>query len=245
MADPADLSQSQDVGDTPTRRPDTQPFSSQAAQRALIAETLDWCASHFGTARARFLRPLASGGWSVFTRQHDTLAQHDADEAEAAMAWNVGLSRQPLLVTRPRVSHLDGSGLRPIALTSYLGIPVVVQDRLVGVVECAGDVRSDIESALYTALPRLARFGSRLLYDPALQPRPAITPETIITANSEVWSSAPLTLTASELSLLMALDGTLSAATVAEAAGLDTDRALSLIETLLERGLVAVSGTSR
>jgi GAF domain-containing protein len=215
-----------------------EPPGSHAAQRAFIADTLDWCASLFGTTRARFIRPLATGGWCVYTRQHDTLALHQADEAEAAMAWNVGLSRQPLLVTRPRVSRLDGSGLRPIALTSYLGIPLVVQDRLVGVIECAGDVRPDIESALYTALPRLAEAGARLLYDPALQRQPAIALDTRVALNSAVWTSDSFALSPAELALLAQLSEPATIALAATAAGLEPDEALGLIEGLLGRGLL-------
>lgn len=211
------------------------------AQRAYIAETLDWCAELFGTSRARFIRPLASGRWYVYTRQRDTLTTHTADFAEGAMAYAVGLGRQPLVVTRPRVSNPDGSNLRPIALTSYLGIPIVVQDRLVGVIECAGDVRPDVDVALFSAMPRLTQVGMRLLFDPSLQARPAASPESSLALTSEVWSATEITLTAEEMTFLAAVDADATVATVAVAVGIDLQDAVALAASLAQRGLITIS----
>ncbi|HUH06543.1 MAG TPA: GAF domain-containing protein, partial [Egibacteraceae bacterium] len=136
--------------------PGVDPSSHVAHSREeFISETLDWCAELFRSQRARFVRPTESGGWIVYTRQNNVLSTHEADYAEAAMARAVGLGRHPLVVTRPRVTRPGTTDLRPISVSSYLGIPLISQDRLVGVIECAGEARPDIEAALQVALPRL------------------------------------------------------------------------------------------
>ncbi|HYI14969.1 MAG TPA: GAF domain-containing protein [Thermomicrobiales bacterium] len=226
----------------PTDLGDALPAFDQdlaETQEEFIAQTLNWCAELFGASRARFIRPLDSGTWIVYTRQNDSVLTHMADQAEIAMAYTVGLSRQPLVVTRPRISKIDGSGLRPIALKSYLGIPIVCQDRLIGVVEFAGDVRPDMESALYSAAPRLANVGQRLLFDPGLRrKRGAITPDTSVALSSGVWARGNIVITPEEMTFLAAITGPMPLATIATAANLDTGRTLTVADELIERGLI-------
>lgn len=223
---------------------DTLPDHDQQQARTreeLIAQTLGWCADLFGASRARFIRPMPSGDWVIYTRQQESVLTHMADWAEIAMAYTVGLSRQPIVVNRPRISRIDGSGLRPIALKTYLGIPVICQDRLVGVVEFAGDVRPDIDSALYSAMPRLANAGERLIFDPGLERRPqAIGPDTRISLTAAVWSRGDITITPEELSLLAAITGPTTVASAASIANLDIERAIELASGMLNRGLVQI-----
>jgi GAF domain-containing protein len=209
-------------------------------QEAFITETLAWCADLFRTTRARFIRPLDAGTWIVYTRQRESVVTHAADHAEIAMAYTVGLGRQPLSVTRPRISRADGSGLRPIALTSYLGIPVVCQDRLVGVVEFAGEVRSDFEYALNEALPKLQTAGQRLLFDPMLNARIEVTPETFCTLDAFVWTVDTVSLTSDELRFAAQLIGPTTVSDAASAADMDIDDAVEVARRLAERGLLAV-----
>ena len=211
-----------------------------AKQEAFISETLTWCADLFQTTRARFIRPLDVGTWIVYTRQKDTVTTHAADYAEIAMAYTVGLGRQPLAVTRPRISRADGGGLRPIALTSYLGIPVVCQDRLVGVVEFAGEVRADFEMALHEALPRLHSAGQRLLFDPALNARNEVTPETFCTLDAFVWTSNSVSMTGEEFAFVSQIIGPTTVFDAAFAADLDVEIAVGLARGLAERGVLAV-----
>lgn len=211
-----------------------------AKQEAFIAETLDWCADLFRTSRARFIRPLDAGTWIVYTRQGDSVVTHAADYAEIAMAYTVGLGRNPLLVTRPRISRADGTALRPIALTSYLGIPVVCQDRLVGVVEFAGEVRSDFERALDDALPRLQTAGQRLLFDPVLNARIDVTPETFCTLDAFVWTVSSVSMSAEELAFASQIIGPTTVSDAAAAADLEVDVAVSIARRLAERGVLAV-----
>jgi GAF domain-containing protein len=211
-------------------------------QEEFIAQTLNWCAELFGASRARFIRPLESGAWTVYTRQHDAVLTHMADQAEIAMAYTVGLSRQPLVVNRPRISKIDGSGLRPIALKSYLGIPIVCQDRLIGVIEFAGDVRPDMESAIYSAAPRLANVGERLLFDPGLRrKRGTLTPDTSVSISGGVWARGNVVISPEEMTFLAAITGPMSLAEIATTTGLSTDDALTLADELIERGLIAES----
>ncbi|HEX5166426.1 MAG TPA: GAF domain-containing protein [Thermomicrobiales bacterium] len=217
--------------------------SLAGTEEEFIAQTLGWCAELFGASRARFIRPLESGNWVVYTRQQEreTVLTHLADQAEIAMAYTVGLSKQPLVVTRPRISHFDGSGLRPIALKSYLGIPIVCQDRLVGVVEFAGEVRPDMESALYSAAPRLANVGERLLFDPGLRRhRETLTAGSSVVLSGGVRSRGDILISAEELSFLAAINGPTTLATLASATGMAIDLAIKLAADLRERGLITI-----
>jgi GAF domain-containing protein len=211
-----------------------------ATREEFIAETLAWCAEVFGVTRVRFVRPLEAGGWRVYTRQGESIVTHAADYAESAMAYTVGLGRQPLLVTRPRISRVDGSGLRPIALSSYLGIPIVVQDRLIGVIEFAGEVRPDMESALYTALPHLANAGARMLHDPKLTQRPEITLQSLLVLDAATWTTGDIVLTPEELAFLARVIGPTAVNDIAGATGIEPVRAVELAIELAQRGLVAV-----
>lgn len=211
-----------------------------AKQEAFISETLAWCAELFHTTRTRFIRPLDAGTWIVYTRQRDSVLTHAADHAEIAMAYTVGLGRQPLFVTRPRISRADGSGLRPIALTSYLGIPVICQDRLVGVIEFAGEIRSDFEIALDEALPKLQSAGQRLLFDPILNARIDVTPETFCTLDAFVWTASSVLLSGDELTFVSQIIGPTTVSDAAAAADMDSNLAVTIASGLAERGLLAV-----
>lgn len=210
-------------------------------QEHFIAENLEWCSKQFHSNRARFVRPTDSGGWLVYTLQNGALSTHAADYAEAAMAHTVGLGRHPLLVSRPRISRVGATDLRPISVSSYLGIPLICQDRLAGVIECSGEARSDIEVALHAAMPRLERVGARLLYDPALHGLPAVDPDTICVLSSAIWTAGGVTLTGAELTFLAAIDGASTISAVATSVGLDTEAALTTAQTLIESGLLAVA----
>jgi hypothetical protein len=215
--------------------------SVAATQEEFIAQTLTWCGDLFGASRARFIRPLESGAWIVYTRQQESVLTHMADQAEIAMAYTVGLSRQPLVVTRPRISRLDGSGLRPIALKSYLGIPIICQDRLVGVIEFAGDVRSDIEAALYSASTRLINAGERLIFDPSLRrTQGELSPETSVVLSGGIWARGDVVISPAEMPFLAAISGPMTLATIATTTGLDTEHIIALAEELIERGLIEV-----
>jgi GAF domain-containing protein len=230
----------------PTGPDDALPAFDQRHARTqgeFIAQTLEWCSELFGASRARFIRPLESGAWVVYTRQKDkpSVLTHMADQAEIAMAYMVGLGKQPLVVTRPRISNNDGSGLRPIALKGYLGIPIVCQDRLIGVIEFAGDIRPDMESALYSAAPRLANVGERLLFDPGLHHRrEPVTPNTRVVLAGSVWSRGDVVISPEEMSFLSVIAGPTTIAALTTAANLDLDRALAFANELIERGLIAI-----
>lgn len=232
-----------EFNDAPVGLGDAMPAFDEHAetQEQFIAQTLNWCADLFGASRARFIRPMESGAWLVYTRLKDTasILTHMADPAEVAMAYTVGLGRQPLVVNRPRIANLDGSGLRPIALKTYLGIPIVCQDRLVGVVEFAGDIRPDMESALYSSISRLANVGERLLFDPGLRHRTPIWSETTISLSGAVWARGDVVISAEELIFLSAVTGPMTVAAIASSAGIERGRASDLANDLAERGLVA------
>jgi GAF domain-containing protein len=209
---------------------------------AFIERTLAWCCDIFRASRARFVRPLESGAWIVYTRQREALTTHEGDAAEIAMAYTVGLARHPLVAMRPRVSRPNGSEVRPIALHAYVGVPVICQDRLVGVIELAGDVQPDVESALTTARPRLDNFGERLLFDPELWHRPPLEADSACVLDGAARCRGAVTLSAEELRLVAAMSGPTTVADAAAAAELDTERAVAIANGLQTRGIIAGYG---
>lgn len=213
--------------------------ASVKRHESLISETLTWCCDLFGTTRARLVRPMDGGRWVVYTLQHDSLIMHAADYAEIAMAYTVGLGRQPLVVTKPRVAHADGTNLRPIALTGYLGIPMICQDRLIGVIELSSEIRPDIEMALSTAIPQLQATSERMVFDPHLHRHAQITRDSTIELNSAVWTAGTVTLAEDDMRFLSTIDGPTILTDAARLAGMDDDRAVELATSLAARGLVA------
>jgi hypothetical protein len=222
-----------------TRGASTDLFLS-GRQDTFIAETLAWCCDLFGASHARFIRPMDDDQWIVYTRHKQTLITHVADWAEVAMAYTVGLGRHPFIARKPRISLSDGSNLRPIALASYVAIPVICQDRLVGVIEFAGEVRQDIESALASALPRLSEAAERMLFDPALNQRRHATATSRLALDSAIWPAGSVSLTSEELRLLALIDGQRTLNTIADTANVAIDQAVTLASNLAERGLVEV-----
>jgi GAF domain-containing protein len=213
-----------------------------STQEGFIVETLAWCAEVFQARRVRFLRPRDAHGWTVYTRYGDSLSTHEADYAEAAMARTVGLGRQPLVVTRPRVSRPGTDNLRPISVSSYLGIPLICQDQLAGVIECAGGETSAVEAALRSALPHLDLAGQRLLFDPALRGVPEVTAGTQCVLGGGVRLGGTVTLSADELAFVSAIDGATTVAVAAAAASLTVDAARAMATSLIARGLLEVAG---
>lgn len=207
----------------------------------LIAETLVWCAEQFASNRVRFVRPTSSGGWSVHTLRNGSVTTHEADYAEAAMAYTVSLGRHPLLVGWPRVGRVGTNELRPITVHSYLGIPLICQDRLAGVIESAGEARPELEMALLSALPRLEQIGERLLYDPSLVRRAAVDADSVCVLSSASWSNGAVTLTGAQLAFLAAIDGATTVAAAAAAAGIEIEAALAMTRSLIEQGLITTS----
>lgn len=208
----------------------------------LIAATLAWAARRFGAQAARFLRPSANGGWRVITWMHDSISLHAADHAEIAMAWNVALGRQRLLVDRPRVSAPDGSGLRPIATRRYIGTPVICQDRILGIIEVAGDLRPDLETASLAAQPEFDRFALRLAFDPSLHPTPPLTLETSVQLSGGAWIDPHITLTPDDLRVVSPISGPTTLGTLTSASGLEPERVRDIVLALLRLGLLELAG---
>ncbi|RIK43644.1 MAG: hypothetical protein DCC58_09325 [Chloroflexi bacterium] len=208
----------------------------------LIAATLAWSARRFGAHAARFVRPTASGGWLVVTWMNDAISVHPADAAEAAMAWMVALGRTHLLVGKPRVASLEDRGLRPIAARNYLGLPVICQDRVLGVIEVAGELRPDVAAAAAAAQDDINRFALRLGYDPSLQPLQALAPESRVVLSSGAWIDPQVTVSADALRFAAALVGDATIEDVAASTGMCLDRCLDIARDLARLGLIDIVG---
>lgn len=218
---------------------DTTEFKDES-ESGLIATTLARCARRFGANAARFVRPAENGEWMVVTWMSESISVHPADAAEVAMAWMVALGRTRLLVARPRVSAIDAVSVRPISTRNYLGIPVLCRDRVLGVIEVAGELRSDVESAAAVAQSDIDRFALRLAYDHSLQPTSPIVEETVIDIGGGSWPEGEVTLAADELRFAATIAEPLTIAEVASSAELPIERALEIAEQLLRLGMIEV-----
>jgi GAF domain-containing protein len=206
----------------------------------LVAQTLAWCAALFGVESARMVRPLPAGRWAIVTWRRNGVLAYAADHAEVSMAWLVGLNRAPLVVNRPRVAQLDGGNMRPISTKTYVGLPLMCQDQLIGVIEVAGDLKIDIDSAVQRAQPRLALVAQRIVHDPLLRPAPLVMPETRCALDGGMAFGGDIVLTPDEQRFLSALRGVMSVAAASAAAGLEVRDALPIAAGLVARGLVAI-----
>lgn len=215
------------------------------ADQELVAAMLAWCAQQFGTPRPRFVRLLTEDTWIVQTVVQDKIVVQPADWAEIAMTWTVGLSRRPLRVTRPRVSIVGTDGLRPIAVTNYIGIPVLCRDQLVGVIEMAGQILPDIEPALARAEERLSRFAERLVHDASLRAEPLMTADTECELAGGFATVDRIVLTPEEWDFVIALNGPMRLEDLADRAGIDEERVSEVARSLVRRGLIALRTPTR
>lgn len=219
--------------------------TSSSAEMPIIVDALRQCAATFGTERARFMRQLPSGDWTVHTLHQGSVTSHTADQAEIAMAWMVGLSRFPIRATRPRVTQPDGSGVRPIAVTSYLGIPVLCQNHCAGVIELAGSIRSDLERTLDLLSETLARLGCRLTHDPAVRASQHIDLDVECGLDGGFWSPNDITLDAEEWAVLSVLGPPAVLRDGAASLPYSDGRLIDIVQSLVSKGLVSVRATTR
>ena len=227
------------------RLPGRVSDSQDRSESDLIAGVLTRFTSTFGTERARFVRRMPAGDWQVHTLQNGTLSTHPADHAEIAMAWMVGLSRFPIRVTRPRVTQPDGGGVRPIAVTSYLGIPVLCGDHLVGIVELAGSVKADLERTLERLSADLTLFGKRLTHDPAIRASQQIDLDVDCRLDGGFWSTEDLDLDADQWAVVRAIGRRALLREVLEVTHLSEERLIETTRALVARGIVSVRASTR
>lgn len=215
-------------------------WGTPATDQRYVAETLEWVADQLGTKRARFVRLLPSGVWIVQTVVQGKIVAQPADRAEIAMAWAVGLSRDIYSASRPRVTTADGTGIRPIAVTTYIAIPILCQQGLAGVIEAAGDLTPGAERIARAASERLSEFATRLMFDPGLRSEPRITLDTECDIAAGLNSSSCTQLTAPEWEFIGALMGAKTIAEIVEELGWTEDRTIKMAKELVARGMITV-----
>lgn len=215
------------------------------ADMPIILDALAQCAEAFGTERARFMRQGPDGEWIVHSLHQGSMTSHTADQAEVAMAWMVGLSRFPIRVTRPRVTQLDGSGTRPIAMTGYLGIPILCQNQFAGVIELAGSVTGDLERTLDRLGETLARLGYRLIHDPSVRAAQHVDLDVECGLAGGFWSPNEITLEEDEWAVLSVMGPSAPLHEIAARVPLPDDQLIEVIHSLVSRGLVSVRASTR
>jgi hypothetical protein len=215
-------------------------WGTPVSDQRFVAETLEWIAGQLGAKRARFVRLLPSGVWIVQTVVQGKIVAQPADRAEIAMAWAASLSREPYSASRPRVTTLDGSGIRPIAVTSYIAIPVLCQEGLAGVIEAAGDLRPDAERIARNASGRLSEFAVRLMFDPGLRAAPRITMDTECEITSGLGSVNHIVLSSHEWTFVSCIRGTMHLSDILDATSFDEETVFELALGLVGRGLITL-----
>lgn len=218
---------------------------TSSPETPVIADALRQCAATFGIERARFMRQLPAGEWVVHTLHQNSITSHTADHAEIAMAWMVGLSRFPVRVTRPRVTQPDGSGIRPIAMTSYLGIPVLCQNHLAGVIELAGSAKGDLERTLDLLSEMIARVGYRLVHDPSILALQHIDLDVECELAGGFWSPNAIALDADQWTVVAALRSPMVLREVAARVSIPEEHLIDVVRYLVSCGLVSVRATTQ
>jgi hypothetical protein len=79
-----------------------------------------------------------------------------------------------------------------------------------------------------------------LLFDPILNTRIDVSPESFCTLDAYVWTADETTLTAEEHAFVAQIIGPTTVSDAAAAAELEIDRAVEIARGLAERGLLAV-----
>lgn len=215
------------------------------AESDLIRDTLMLCVQAFGTERARFIRQLTDGAWQVHALKNDALFSHRADYAEVSMAWAVGLSRFPIRVNRPRITDLGGGSVRPIAVTTYFGIPVICGDHLVGVIELAGNIGGELLRTLDTLAADLNRFGKQLTHDPSLRATQFVDLESECWIAGGCWVSGDVELSADEWAVVVEISEPEPLRAVLSRVDLDEERFLDTVRRLVGCGVVALRASTR
>lgn len=219
-----------------------QPRSDRHDQgMALVLDVLRQCAATFGIPRVRFLRQNPAGDWIVHTMQQDTLITHTADYAESAMGWMVALSRFPLRVTRPRITSPGGEHVRPIAVTNYLGIPVLCSDQVVGVIELAGKIDGDPSHQVEAVSGIIADLGRRLMHDPEMQPCPVtLGPDTRCSLAGGKWGDVDIDLSPDVWTIASTISPGEQIAAIASRLDWPEETVISTVSELVAMGLIAV-----
>ena len=215
-------------------------WGTPATDQHAVTDMLVWLSDELGTERARFIRLLPTGVWIVQSLAQGKIVAQPADRAEIAMAWSVALSEEIYSATRPRVTTFDGDGVRPIAVTAYLAIPVLTRDGLAGVIEAAGELKPGAERIARAVRERLVGLASQLTFDPAMKTPPRISMTTECDIAATFSSSRTVSLSDREWDFVYSLIEPKTLGAVAEALNLTEDQAIEMATSLVERGLVAL-----
>lgn len=215
-------------------------WGTPASDQRYVAETLEWIAGELGTKRARFVRLLPTGVWIVQTVVQGKIVAQPADRAEIAMAWSVGLSRDIYSASRPRVMTFDGGGIRPIAVTTYIAIPVLCQQGIAGVIEAAGDLKPGAERIARGASERLADFATRLMFDPGLRSEPRITMDTECDITAGLSSNNFTHLSAAEWEFVGILVSPKKLGDISEELDWSEQKVINMARELVARGVITL-----
>ena len=215
-------------------------WGTPASDQRYVAETLEWIAGELGTKRARFVRLLPTGVWIVQTVVQGKIVAQPADRAEIAMAWSVGLSRDIYSASRPRVMTFDGGGIRPIAVTTYIAIPVLCQQGLAGVIEAAGELKPGAERIARAASERLADFATRLMFDPGLRSEPRITMDTECDITAGLSSNNFTHLSAAEWEFVGILVSPKKLGDISEELDWSEQKVINMARELVARGVITL-----
>ena len=215
-------------------------WGTPATDQRAVTDMLVWLSDELGTNRARFIRLLPTGVWIVQSLSQGKIVAQPADRAEIAMAWSVALSDEIYSATRPRVTTFDGDGVRPIAVTAYLAIPVVTRDGLAGVIEAAGELKAGAERIAKAVRERLATIASQLMFDPAMRTPPHISMTTECDIAATFSSAKSVSLSDREWDFVYALIEPKTLGAVAESMNLSEDQAIEMATSLVARGLISL-----
>jgi GAF domain-containing protein len=210
-----------------------------------------------GARRVTLLRPVPRGRrWHISTVLDDGCFYYGLVAPETLV-----LPRAACDTLRPVMLGADYPvdpalpQLSELGLKSYLGVPIVINDTAVAVVEAVDVAQTDnldrystmLEMAVTALANRFATETQRDAWNRSDRPNSGLTDQSVLdlVLRPPVDADDAIEISPSEWAILNQLDGERPLGTIAQASGMAVSQVTNLASSLLERGLVRVGRENR
>jgi len=223
-----------------------------------IAMVLQHTIESTNARRATFFRPIARAKrWQTVTVLEDGGFHYGliAPESVPLAMLAVG-DREPVLIGPEHDAHLPFAMPEAPGFTSYVAMPLIVGDQVVGVIEVIdlGEPKQ-LGRAVENLRSTFDDLGSELANETLLETqgsatlptRHDLTDETVLdlVLHPPVDEDATFTVSPDEWAILMHLDGERNILGIARAAHLPREEVVQRAARLLERGLIRIGRENR
>jgi hypothetical protein len=210
-----------------------------------------------GARRVSLLRPVPRGRrWHVSTVLDDGGFYYGLVAPETlVLSRAAGTRMKPIMLggdypDDPRLPRLSELGLR-----SYLGVPILVNDTAVAVVEAVDVAQADnleryatsLEQAVTALANRFATEAQRDAWRRADEPQSGLTEQSVLdlVLRPPAEADDAIEISPAEWAILNQLNGERQLGAIAQASRMTMSQVTNLASSLLERGLVRVGRENR